>query len=123
MFYDNSTVLAFFPSLMMLHVSLMTLQGTRKLHFSFQITTLSARKGDQKGRKKKKGGQLSLSESTAGPGRSPALQKSPARDAGARGWGKGQTHTCKHARETDTTPGNGEFIPFNPNLQFNYNPL
>lgn len=32
---------------MMLHVPLTTLQGSTKLHFSFQITKLSAREGDQ----------------------------------------------------------------------------
>lgn len=49
---DNSLALTFFSSLMMLHVTLIRLQGSRKLHFSFQIATLSAREGDQKENKK-----------------------------------------------------------------------
>lgn len=39
----------------MLHVPLMTLQSSTKLHFSFQITKLSAREGDQIAKKEIKG--------------------------------------------------------------------
>lgn len=76
----------FFPSLMMLHVPLMTLQGSTEFHFSFQITNLPARKGDQKQKKKLKKLQIPLSEPIPGLGRSPALQSSGRREAHVWVW-------------------------------------
>lgn len=102
--------------LMMLHVSLMTLQGTRKLHFSFKITTLSARGGDQKAKKK-------LSPPAAGlwaSGGCLHLQTTLANEAGGRRRG---AHTHTHVCKTYNEIGQCGIYAFKPNLQFNYNSL
>lgn len=106
--------------LMMLHVSLMTLQGTRKLHFSFKITTLSARGGDQKAKKKKS--RCHCHRLLLGCGlREDACTFKPCwqRKPGAEGEAHTHTHVCKTYDEI----GQCGIYAFKPNLQFNYNSL
>lgn len=85
--------------LMMLHVSLMTLQGTRKLHFSFKITTLSARGGDQKAKKKKADATVTACCWAVGFGRMPA----PSNHAGKGSQGQKERHTHTHTSARRTT--------------------
>lgn len=98
---DNSLALTFFSSLMMLHVTLIRLQGSRKLHFSFQIATLSARGGDQKEKKKKKNHKSHVRA------HSWAWQEScPSKRPGKRSWGRGE-ETHVHACLQDVTQDTG----------------